>query len=165
MSGLIAIPVMAFLMILQTTVVKEVNLLHGSADILLVWLSAWVLRDESQAKWIWLFAGIGLGIFVSAIPRFAIVGGYAAIYLFVKMIHKRLWQSPLISTFLVVMVSSIILYLTSYLGLQLETGAYPFQETLIQVIIPSIFLNLFFSLPVYLLARDVYRWVTPFREE
>ena len=164
MSGLLAIPVMAFLMILQTTVIKEVNLLHGSADILLVWLSAWVLRDESQQKWVWILLGIALGILVSAIPWFAIISGYAVIFILTKLIQKRLWQSPMISTFLVVMISSIILYLTSYAGLQMKTGAYPFQDTLTQVIIPSIFLNLFFSIPIYLFARDLHQWVTPLKD-
>lgn len=164
MSGLFAFPVLIFLMILQTTVVKEINLLNGSADLILVWLCAWILHDESQTRWIWFVLGSGLAILVSAIPWFAVIGGYCTILILAKIIRNQLWQSPLISTFLLVMVSSLILYFASYIGLQLRTSAYPFKETLIQVIIPSIFLNLFISIPIYLFARDMFKWLHPLKE-
>lgn len=164
MSGLIAFPVLILLMILQTTVVREINLLHGSADILLVWLCAWTLREDSQEKWIWIAVACALMVYFSAVPWFAVILGYLVIIILAKQIYQRLWQSPLISTFILVMASSITFYMVSYIGLQTGTNAYPFRETLIQVIIPSILLNLLFSIPVYVFARDVFQWTHPLKE-
>ena len=44
MDYLLALPVFAFLLMLQTAVISRLQLLHGAADIILLVVAAWALQ-------------------------------------------------------------------------------------------------------------------------
>lgn len=161
MVNLLSIPVIIILLILQTVVVSHIPLLNGTADLLLLWIGAWSLLGKPRNTWIW--AGVAaLGVaFVSAnnflvpfISYFFVVG--VATYF-----QHRIWQSPILAMFLITFAGSLVQNAASYVLLSVGGTSLPFQSSLVQVIIPSIFLNLFLAIPVYALARDLYQRVTP----
>ena len=150
-------------MIMQTTLAREINLLYGSVDLILVWLAAWGLNSKDNSGYILaLFSG-ALVALVSAMPWYVYLAAYFSVIILARYVFKKLWQSPLLSMFAITMVSSILLYVLSITSLRVNGIAYPIQEILISVIIPSVFLNLFMAIPIYIIVRDLARWV--FRSE
>jgi len=159
MTILISIPILIILMILQTTVAREVTLFFGSADLILVWLAAWGLNSRDNTGYLLaLFSGTMVAL-VSALPWYVYLGAYFSVIILARYVFKRLWQSPLLSMFAITMVSSILLYVLTITGLRLGGIEYSLQETLYSVIIPSIFLNLFLSIPIYAIVKDFSRWI------
>lgn len=148
---------------LQTTIARQVSLLNGSADLLLIWVAAWALLSKDNSAWLWAIVAGLVFAFVSASPWYTSLTAYMAVVVMAKFIRGKLWQSPLLSMFVITMIGSIILYLLTFVGLTVQGGDYPWQDTLVRIIIPSIFINLFLAIPIHAIAKDTVRWV--FRTE
>jgi rod shape-determining protein MreD len=162
-SILLSIPILLLLLILQTTVVPEVRLLHGVADIILVWIAAWGLTSRDRSGYLLAFFAGGLVSYVSALPWYVYPLAYLLAVTIAKFVSTQLWQSPLLSMFTITLVSSIFLYVISLAGLRLNGIIFDWQESLYNVIIPSVFLNLLVAIPIYAVNRDFAGWV--FRNE
>lgn len=165
MRHLIAFPILAFAVILQSAIISRISLLSGYADIVLIIVIAWTLQEGITTAWHWaiiagLFTSILTGIFWG-IP----FSGYIIAVLIAKSLQKRLWQAPMISIFTATFIASIIYYLVSFIYLNLVGGNLPFSETFSLVILPSTLLNLLFAVPVYWFLRDLARWSNPIEEE
>lgn len=163
MSILLSVPILIFLLVLQTTLVSEVRLLHGSADLILVWLAAWGLTSKDRSGYLLAFFAGGLVSYVSALPWYVFPIAYLLAIALARYVSSQLWQSPLLSMFAITLVTSILLYLISMVGLSINGTFYSFQTSLYNVIIPSIFLNLLIAIPIYAIERDFSGWV--FRNE
>ena len=163
MSIILSVPILILLFILQTTIVTEVRLLHGAADILLVWLAAWGLMSKDRSGYLLAFFAGGLVSYVSALPWYVYPIAYMIAVIIGRYVSAQLWQSPLLSMFAITFVSSIFLYLISMAGLRINGTIYSWEISLSNVIIPSIFLNLLLAMPIYAIGRDFSGWV--FRNE
>jgi cell shape-determining protein MreD len=161
MGIVIAFPILLILIILQTTLVSQVTLLSGCADLVLLWLAAWALQKQVKSAWIWtILAGIAMA-FVSAIPWYVPLISYAVITFFARAINKRIWQSPLLMMFMVTILGSILINGLSYMALAVSGVSIPFRTGLVQVIIPSTLINLLLALPMFSLVKDTAQWVYP----
>lgn len=154
MSILLSVPILIFLLVLQTTVVSEVRLLHGSADLILVWMAAWGLTGKDRSGYLLAFFAGGLVSFVSALPWYVYPLAYLLTIAIARYVSSQLWQSPLLSMFAITLITSIFLYLISMAGLSINGTFYSFQTSLYHVIIPSIFLNLLLAIPIYAIGKD-----------
>lgn len=158
MSYLLAIPITLVLLLLQTTLGGQVRLLNGNADLLLIWLAGWGLFSKDRSIWFWIvFAGLTVS-YVSALPWYVTLAAYLAAGVLSKLIQSRLWNTPLMSMFLVIIVSSILLYGLSFVGLTINGYSFVWKDTLVQVIIPSVFLNMLIGIIFYPLVRDTAQW-------
>lgn len=161
MGVLLAFPVILILLILQTTLVSQVTLLSGCADLLLLWLAAWGLQKQVKSMWVWtLIIAISVA-YISAIPWYVPLICYPAVTLLTRIINKRIWQSPLLMMFLVTIIGSMLINGLSYLALAVTGVSIPLQTGLVEVIIPSILINLLLALPAYAIARDMAQWAYP----
>lgn len=163
MSILLSVPILIAMLVLQTTLVSEVRLLHGSADLILVWLAVWGLTSKDRSGYLLAFFAGGLVSYVSALPWYVFPGGYVLTIAIARYVSSQLWQSPLLSMFAITLVTSILLYLISMIGLSINGTVYSFQTSLYNVIIPSIFLNLLLAIPIFAIGKDFSGWV--FRNE
>jgi hypothetical protein len=161
MGYVIALPILLILIILQTTFAKQITLLGGSVDLILIWLAAWGIQGRVNSIWFWTVSAIMGIIFVSAIPWYVIVLSYASVAIISQIIVKRFWQSPLLGMFTAIIIGSLVLYISTFLSLVLAGVALSWKASLVDVIIPSTLLNLLFSLPVYVIAKDTAQWVYP----
>ncbi len=159
MSILISFPIVILLMVLQTTFIREITLLNGSADLCLILIAAWALQSKDNSAWFWAVLAAALYGFISAVPWYVFVITYLLVVVMARFIRGKLWQSPLMSMFIITIVGSILLYVLSLIGLRFEGVSYPMQSTLVRVIIPSIFLNLVFAIPMYAIMKDTAVWV------
>jgi len=161
MGTLLAIPIIFILLMLQTTFFSQVTLLHGSVDLVLLWVAAWSLQKQVTSAWFWTILAAIAVAYISAIPWYVPVISYLLVTIIAKWVNKRVWQSPLLMMFLVTMVSSIINNGLSYIALAFSGVSIPLATGLVQVIIPSVLINLLLALPVFAIARDTAQWVYP----
>ena len=161
MGTLLAFPIIFILLVLQTTLFSQVTLLHGTVDLVLLWVAAWSLQKQVTSAWFWTILAAIAVAYITAIPWYVPVIVYPFITIIAKWINKRVWQSPLLMMFLVTIISSIVSNGLSYVALALTGVAIPLKTGLVQVMIPSVLINLLLALPVFAIARDTAQWVYP----
>jgi hypothetical protein len=165
MAYILALPVFLILIILQITVSDKIVILHGFGDLILVWLSAWVVQIQVRKVWFWvLIASISVA-FISAAPWYVPFISFGAIAGLGHFIQKRLWQSPLLSLFVVIVCGSIVYYSLYFFAISISGVPLTLKSSLSQIIIPSILINCIYALPIYLIAKDMASWIFPVKEE
>lgn len=153
------------LVILQLAVVTAVPLLHGTADILLLWVAVWALLSRGRNAWVYALASALTTAFVSAINPVVPFVTYGSIVLMGKYFQRRIWQSPIMELIVISAAGSLIQSALSIITLFISGITVDFQVSLVQVVIPSLFLNLLFALPIYVLGRDLHRSLYPYEVE
>lgn len=165
MSFLLSIPILLIALMLQITLVSDIALLQGTADLLLVIIIAWSLQENARSSWVWaLLAGM-LVAFVSATPFYIPILVYVAAAGMARLLQARIWQSPILAMFAITLVSSLLYGVATYGILAFSGANITLGESMRTIIIPSVLLNLLISLPVYTLMRDLADWVNPVRVE
>jgi len=53
MRNLIAFPLLVLAIILQSSVISQIKLISGYADLMLIVLAAWALQDRVTSAWHW----------------------------------------------------------------------------------------------------------------
>ena len=161
MAELLYYPILILLLILQMTIGRNIQLVGGSVDLILLWLVCWGLHRQGKNVWYGaLFAGLIL-TFASAVPWYV---SFLSCFFAAGMsryFSKRFWHNPLIALFIVTFVSSLFGILLQYAVLAFLNGNMGWGVSLTHVIIPSVFMNLILALPVYAIVHDMSRWMYP----
>jgi cell shape-determining protein MreD len=158
---LIAIPLLISLLIVQLAVLGNLHILHGSADLVMLAITAWALYGRTKFIWVWAVFGGLLVSYISATPFFAPLAGYLLITGLVQIIKWRVWQTPLLVMFVATIIGTVILHVLYVLSLQITGSTLTWNQSFNQVTLPSILLNLVFSLPIYVLIKDLANWIYP----
>lgn len=162
--NLIAFPLLALVVIVQSAVISQMTLLSGYADLMLIILAAWALKAGSSSAWLWAILGGIMISFVSGMPWFVVVTGYLFVVLIAQILRQRVWQAPLLAMFSVIFVGTLSMNILAILVLNILGTPLPFGDSLGLIVLPSMLLNLLFSIPVYAIMRDTARWVSPASE-
>lgn len=158
MSALLAFPILILAGMLQMAVFSRIQLLSGSADILLLLLAAWGLLDQRWTAWIWALTAAGIAALTTPLPPFVPFLTYGLVMALARVLQRRFWQSPLLALFMVIFVGTLMQH-GIYLLVLMVTGVNIGIATgLSRVTFPSLVLNAMFALPVFLLVRDL-AWV------
>ena len=164
MKNLIAIPVLALALMLQTAVISRIALLSGAADLILLILVAWALQEQVESAWHWaVLAGVLVG-FVSAAPPVIPIIGYLLAVAFARFVIRQIWQTPILALFSVTFFSTLVYHSVTYVVLSITGTPLPFEDVLALIVLPSVFLNLLLAIPVHSLIRDLALWVYPLEE-
>jgi rod shape-determining protein MreD len=164
MRNLIAFPLLGLAVILQSSVISQINLLSGYADLPLVMIAAWALQQRVRSAWHWaLLTCVMLG-FVSKMPWPVTVLGYLAIVFVAQALQRRVWQAPLLAMFSLTFSGTLFMNLLSFGLLRLLGTPFLFGDVMSLITLPNLLLNMLFSIPVYAFMRDLARWVYPVEE-
>lgn len=159
-----ALSLMVFF-ILQTTIFSQARLISGTADIILLFLAAWSLQERIKNSWLWtVIVGILISL-VSAMPFFAPLIGYLGVVAISKILQKRVWRSPLLAMFIVVLFGTFFQQAVYLIVLQIAGVPISWGQSLDSVILPSVLLNLIFALPIFAVANDLAGRITPLEVE
>jgi rod shape-determining protein MreD len=165
MSTLLAFPVLGVLMMLQLAVFRNLTILQGSADVVMLAVIAWTLQERVKNGPIWaLIGGFAMSLVTKA-PFFPFLSGYLIISIFVWILKKRIWQIPMLTMFLSTVLGTFIVQFIIFVVLQLGETALEWKDSINLVMLPSVLLNLMFALPVYLLITDLANWLNPAESE
>lgn len=162
--NLIAFPLLALIVIVQTTIISRMALLSGYADLMLVALAAWALKADASITWLWAVLGGVMISFVSSMPWPIVITGYLFVVVLAQLLRQRVWQAPLLALFSVIFIGTLsmnglVIILLNFLGTPL-----PISDSLGLIVFPSTLLNLFFAIPMYFIMRDIAHWVNPVPE-
>jgi rod shape-determining protein MreD len=158
---LLAVPILGLAVMLQTSIVSRINLLNGSADLVLLTLAAWGLQERVRSAWIWgAISGIFVGA-ISGVPWFIYLAGYMVVIGMARILAHRVWQAPLLAMFTVTLIGTMVLLLLTYLERSLLEVPLEFNLSFMQIILPSILLNLLLSVPIHSLIRDLANSIYP----
>lgn len=164
MKNLVAIPILALALMLQTAVISRITLLSGAADLILLIVIAWALQEQVESAWHWAVLAALLVGFVSAIPPIVPIIGYLLAVAFARFVIRQIWQTPILALFSVTFFGTLVYHLVTYVVLVITGTPLPFEDTLALIVLPSVFLNLLLALPVHSLIRDLALWVSPLEE-
>jgi cell shape-determining protein MreD len=161
LSNLISLPIMLVLSVLQMTAISRINFLNGSADLILLAVAAWGIREKNNNAFIWALIG-GLMVSVaSAMPSFSPLVPYIFTALVARLFSKRLWQAPILALIITAISGTIFQHFFYIILLQLSGIPLDFAQSVSNVTLPSLLLNFFFLFPVYVIIGDIWKWVTP----
>jgi rod shape-determining protein MreD len=158
--NLIAFPLLALVVILQSAVISQMSLLAGYADLMLIILAALALKTDAASAWLWAVLGGIMVSFVSGMPWPVTMAGYLFVVLIAQILRQRIWQAPLLAMFSVIFLGTLSMNLLAILVLNFLGTPLPFGDSLGLIVLPSILLNLLFSVPVYAVVRDLAQWVS-----
>ena len=153
--NLIAFPLLALVVIVQSAVISQISLLAGYADLMLVILAAWALKADASSAWLWAILGGIMVSFVSGLPWPVAMTGYLFVVLLAQALRQRVWQAPLLAMFSVIFLGTLTMDLLALLVLNLLGTPLPIGDSLGLIVLPSVLLNLLFSIPVYAVVRDL----------
>ena len=162
--NLIAFPLLALVVIVQSAVVSQMTLLAGYADLMLVVLAAWALKADASSAWIWAILGGIMVSFVSGVPWPVPMIGYSFVVLLAQLLKQRVWQAPLLAMFSVIFLGTLSMDILTLIVLNLLGTPLPIGDSLGLIVLPRVLLNLLFSIPVYAVVRDMAQWVSPVKE-
>jgi rod shape-determining protein MreD len=164
MRNLLAFPLLALAIILQSSVISQVKLLSGYADLPFIMIAAWALQERVKSAWHWAVLACAMLAFVSKMPWPVLAIGYLSIVIMAQTLQKRVWQAPLLAMFSVTFVGTFFMNILSYVVLQILGTTFSFGDVMGLIALPSLLLNMLFSIPVYTFMRDLARWVYPSEE-
>ncbi len=164
MRNIVAFPLLLLAVILQSAVVSQVKLLSGYADLPLLLFGAWALQKRVKSAWHWVALGCVMLGFVSTMPWPVLVIGYFAVVFVAQALQRRVWQAPLLAMFSVTFFGTLFLHLLSFIVLRLLGTPFVFADVIGLITLPSLLLNMLFSIPIYTFMRDLARWVYPAEE-
>ena len=161
MANITGILLLSLAMVLQNTIVTQVQLPFGAADLVMLVLLAWVLQSDQDSQLLFgIIAGLMVGI-SSALPFWLPVIGYSILVWIVMFAQRRIWQVPvwllLISTFL----GSLLIYGIEIVYLWVTGYPINIVEFLNIVLLPSLILNMIFVLPIYGVVGEIAKAIYP----
>jgi len=160
----VAFPLLALAVILQSSVISQMKLLSGYADLPLILLAAWALQDRVKSAWHWALVACVMIGFVSRMPWPVYVTGYLAVVFFAQILQRRVWQAPLLAVFSVTFAGTLFMHLISFVVLRILGTPFSIGDVVGLITLPSLLLNMLFAIPVYTIMRDLARWVYPAEE-
>ena len=161
MRNLVAIPLLALAVVLQSAIVPSLALLSGYADLLLVLLAAWALQEGVDTGFHWALMAALMMSLVSHLPWFIYAAGYAGVVLLARLLQRRVWQVPLLAMFMVTFLGTVFMHALTFVYLRLSGPGVSFSDATGLVTLPSLLLNLLVAIPVFGVMRDLARWVFP----
>jgi cell shape-determining protein MreD len=106
-------------------------------------------------------AGLLVGA-ISGVPWFIYLAGYLVVNGMARILAHRVWQAPLLAMFTVTLIGTLVLLMLTYLERSLFEGlSLSLNLVFMQVILPSILLNLLLAIPVHALIRGLANRLYP----
>lgn len=161
MAVLLAAPILALLIMLQSAVLSKVPLLQGTTDLVLVALLAWALQKRVRTAWFWaIMGGLFVG-YVSAVPFGAVLVGYLLAVGLAILLKQRVWQVPILAMLVSTLFGTLLVNLVVISAMRVTDITLPFWEAINLVTLPSVLLNLLIAIPFYALFGDLANWLYP----
>ena len=161
MPTLIAFPLFGLLVVLQSAIVSRIQLLHGSADLVMLAVIAWALQRRVTTVWQWSVIGGILANITTALPLGVPLAGYALSTGLALVVRQRVWRSPILAMFIITFLGTLITHAISVTTLRLAGDPIPLLEAFNLVTLPSVFLNMLLAIPLYAMVSDLADWLYP----
>jgi rod shape-determining protein MreD len=161
MIYLVGVILFGILAILQSTIVSRMQLLNGTADLLLLFIVAWALQDRVESAWQWCLIGGIFASLYSALPFGTYVIAYLIATGIARILKRRVWKAPFLAMLAATFLGTLVVQLMSLVA-RLVTGVnIPMTSALNLILLPGLLLNLLLAIPVYSIMHDLAGWLYP----
>lgn len=161
MAILLAIPILGLMVIVQSAVFSQIQLLYGTTDLVLLIVVAWAVQERVTTAWHWgIIAGV-LASLATAVPAIAIIPTYVVITGVAIYMRRIFWQRPLLAMITATVLATLISQIITVAVLVLNGTPIPLIEAFYLITIPSVLLNLLLAVPIYALIGDLANWLYP----
>ncbi len=161
MIYLVGMILFGILAILQSTIVSRMQLINGTADLILLFIVAWALQDKVESAWQWCIIGGLFASFYSALPFGTLVIAYLIATSIARILKRRIWKAPYLAMLAATFIGTLVVQLVS-LSARLLTGVnIPIVSALNIIFLPGLLLNLILAIPVYSIMHDAAGWLYP----
>lgn len=151
--------------ILQLSIFSQTALISGTADLILLFLAAWSLQEQVKNTWFWtVIAGFLISV-VSAMPFFAPLIGYLGVVGISKLLQRWVWRVPILAMFIVTLFGTFYQHAVYVLVLQITGAPISWTQSIDTVMLPSILLNLIFSIPIFAITNNLVGRIYPLEVE
>lgn len=161
MATFIAIPILTGLMLLQSGILSRIPLLHGTPDLLLLFILAWALQKRVQTAWQWCLIGAAIFGLVSALPLGTTLLAYGLATGIALLLRRQMWQMPILAMLVAVLLGTLVSHMASMFALRVTGDPIPILQALNLITLPSAFLNLILAIPAYAMMGDLATWLYP----
>lgn len=155
-----------FALILQVAIVSDIHLLQGAADIILLVYIAWSINKKTKFNLeLAIIAGMMFS-FVTAIPYWIVIPSYIAVFILNRLIILKFFDISILKSVISILISTLGYLSLSYVYLWVVNGTtISISDAFGMVIVPSMLMNVVFSLPVFAVMREVIAILYPENEE
>lgn len=161
MRNLIAFPLLAFALIMQTAIFSQIPFASGAVDLVLLILVSWSLQPQVESAWQWaVLAGL-MFTFVSGLPLLLPVFNFLIVVGLGRAIQRRIWQSPIVSMLATTLLAIVFSHFLTFIVLSIFRTGLDLQEVVAFVTLPTMFLNLLLAIPILSIMQDIATWVYP----
>jgi hypothetical protein len=134
-AGLLLFGILA---IIQSTMVSNMPLLNGTADLILLFASLY-----------------------SALPFGAYIVAYLICVGIALLLKRRIWKMPFLAMLAATFTGTLVVQVIS-LAARFVTGVtLPVLEVLNLILLPSLLLNLILAIPIFSIMHDISGWMYP----
>jgi rod shape-determining protein MreD len=160
MIWFLAVPLLAALSLIQSSILRQISFLDGSLDLLLLAVVCWsLLRPEEGLVWA-LLAGIFSDLFSGG--PFGVTSIACLLVAFiVGQLHGRLWTDSPLAVMAITLLSTMLLHLAIIAQLLILGRTLNVGYALAYTTLPTAFLNTLFVIPAYLLLRRLHQATSP----
>jgi cell shape-determining protein MreD len=144
---------------LQLGVISRIPLAKRNGRYCAVVCGYWSLHPQAKRFYIPTLLAGGLMTFISSVPVPAVLISYVVAAVLTRYLVNRLWEMPVFSMLIITVVATFLQHLLYILMMQFQGSSIPFLASLQEITLPSIFLNIIFAFPMYLLVRDAQKLV------
>jgi rod shape-determining protein MreD len=165
MAGIVVFLMLLMAAFLQNSIVNQISMLYGSADLVLLVLVTWMLQTEERHYWIaGLMAGFLIGI-STALPIWLPMLEYLLVVLLVTFLQRRVWQVPIWLLLTSTILSTLLIYGFELTYLTITGGLFDVVSVFNLLLLPSIVLNLILALPVFGVMGEIGKLLFPEKVE
>lgn len=155
----IAIPLLGMLAVFQAAVLNQIPLIMGTADILLLTVIAWSLRDRVRTAWHWSVVGGYLASISSALPYGVLILSYLIITGTAIFIRKRFWKIPILAMLLTTFLGTIFVQIAALVSRIFSGVTIQISQAINLIILPTLILNIILAIPIHLIIADLAGWL------
>lgn len=161
MAYVIGVPLLAFLTILQSSVLGWTRLLDGRPDLVLLAVVSWALTGRSTESMVWgLIGGLFLDLY-TGLPYGLSSVTLILIAFVISSLLDRFWEGHILTPLGAVLITSLFFHFTQMAAVSLSGRPVDLALALQRVILPSSFLNLALALPAKSLADGLNERLSP----
>lgn len=161
MAIVLAVPILGLMVIIQSAIFSQVQLLYGTTDLVLLIVVAWAVQDKVTTAWHWgVIAGV-LASLATAVPAIAIIPTYVVITGIAIYIRRIFWQRPLLAMITATLLATLISQIITVAVLVFNGTPITLIEAFYLITIPSALLNLLLAVPIYAVIGDLAGWLYP----
>lgn len=158
---IVGFPLLAIAGFLQIGVFGQIRLMNGAVDLIMLFIIGWSINERTKYSWILMIFGGLLMTFLSAMPMNGYLWMYAGIWAVIQFIKMRVWQMPMILMLFVTILGTIAVSAGTIGLLFLQNASIDPVQAFQQIIVPTLVMNILFSIPVYAFLNDIVNTIYP----